>query len=128
MSSAESVVRDFLGAFDSTDSAKNRAIFEESITDDCQWANTGFPTAEGKEACLATWDGFFTPGGLAGMRVQWVACAVNGDTVVTERVDHLLAGDGSVALSIPVAGTLVARDGKIAAWRDYWDPRPALGG
>jgi limonene-1,2-epoxide hydrolase len=44
--------------------------------------------------------------------------------VVTERVDHLLNPAGEVLASIPLAGTLVVRDAKIAVWRDYFDPRP----
>ena len=58
MSNAEQVVRDFFGRLEVTDFEKGRLAFGEMITDDCSWANTGFPTAQGKDACLATWDGF----------------------------------------------------------------------
>ena len=128
MSNAEQVVRDLLTALEGTDYDKNRLAFGEALTDDCEWANTGFPTAEGKEACLGLFDAFNKMAGFAGLTVDWVACAANGDTVVTERIDHLHNAAGERLLSIPLAGTLVVRDGKIAAWRDYFDPRPLLGG
>ena len=44
---------------------------------------------------------------------------VLGNTVLTERVDvfHLPKG----TIDLPVMGTFEVRDGKIAAWRDYFD-------
>ena len=129
MSNAEQVVRQFFDRVSGTDFDKNRALFAESITEDCEWANTGFPTAQGREACLATWDAFHQGSGFTGLTVDWIAAATaeDGVTVLTERVDHLHDANGKNLLSIPLAGTLVVRDQKIAAWRDYWDPRPALG-
>ncbi len=41
------------------------------------------------------------------------------NTVLTERIDRFQMGERSVAL--PVMGTFEIRDGKIAAWRDYFD-------
>src|SRR5437899_2144858 len=43
----------------------------------------------------------------------------DGDVVLTERVDNFLVGDTRV--SVPCMGIFQVRDGKIAAWRDYWD-------
>jgi limonene-1,2-epoxide hydrolase len=48
-----------------------------------------------------------------------LAVASRGNVVFTERVDHFTVGDRKVAL--PVAGVFEVRDGKIAAWRDYFD-------
>ena len=45
--------------------------------------------------------------------------AESGDIVFTERVDRFQMGDKKVEL--PVAGVFEVRDGKIAAWRDYFD-------
>ena len=39
--------------------------------------------------------------------------------VLTERVDTITVGDRVGAL--PVMGTFEVRDGKICAWRDYFD-------
>jgi len=43
----------------------------------------------------------------------------DGDVVMTERVDHFLVGNERI--SVPCMGTFELRNGKIAAWRDYWD-------
>jgi limonene-1,2-epoxide hydrolase len=42
-----------------------------------------------------------------------------GDIVMTERVDNFLVGETRVA--VPCMGIFELHDGKIAAWRDYWD-------
>ena len=43
----------------------------------------------------------------------------DGNVVMTERVDHFLVGDNRI--SVPCMGVFELRNGKIAAWRDYWD-------
>ena len=40
--------------------------------------------------------------------------------VLTERVDNFVMGDGK-PLSLPVMGTFEVEQGKIVAWRDYFD-------
>jgi limonene-1,2-epoxide hydrolase len=40
-------------------------------------------------------------------------------TVLTERVDRFVFGETPVA--VPVMGAFEIRDGKISAWRDYFD-------
>jgi len=45
---------------------------------------------------------------------------VTGNTVLTERIDRFTIGGKRVEL--PVMGAFeVASDGKICAWRDYFD-------
>ena len=49
------------------------------------------------------------------------AIAANGSTVLTERVDTFLYPGGK-RIDLPVMGTFeVDGDGKISAWRDYFD-------
>lgn len=127
MSNPEDVVFEFFKRIETGDFGQSRQAFEDALTDDCSWANTGFPTAEGKDACLATWDAFNKGFGITGIRVETLHWASRGNVVVTERIDHLLGADGGVIASAPLAGTLEVRDGKISAWRDYFDPRPFLG-
>jgi limonene-1,2-epoxide hydrolase len=43
----------------------------------------------------------------------------DGNVVLTERVDVFVMPNGKVEL--PVMGAFEVRDGKIAAWRDYFD-------
>jgi limonene-1,2-epoxide hydrolase len=45
--------------------------------------------------------------------------AADGDVVLTERIDTFEMGGKDVVL--PVMGVFEVRDGKIAAWRDYFD-------
>ena len=42
-----------------------------------------------------------------------------GNVVLNERVDRVTMGGKEIAL--PFAGLFEIRDGKIAAWRDYFD-------
>src|SRR5437899_2311519 len=48
-----------------------------------------------------------------------LAIASRGSLVFTERIDRFAMNGRQVAL--PVAGVFDIRDGKIAAWRDYFD-------
>lgn len=124
MSDAEAIVRAY---FDSSATSGNLiAAMDKYCAPDLVWANTGLPTAEGLDACKGFMSMFIDKFGLDSMRVEWVAVASAGGTVVTERIDHLNAKDGSTIASLPVAGTFEVRDGQIAAWRDYFDPRPFL--
>lgn len=45
--------------------------------------------------------------------------ASKGGYVFTERIDRLKAGDK--LFDLPVSGTLQVVNGKIVAWRDYFD-------
>ena len=51
---------------------------------------------------------------------------IEGDLVMNERVDTVVQGDRTIAL--PVMGVFELRDGKIAAWRDYFDLQTFTGG
>ncbi len=48
-----------------------------------------------------------------------------GNLVMNERTDTMTIGDKSVVL--PVAGVFEVADGKIVAWRDYFDMTQFLG-
>jgi limonene-1,2-epoxide hydrolase len=43
----------------------------------------------------------------------------DGPVVLTERTDVFVLPN--VTIELPVMGTFEVRDGKIAAWRDYFD-------
>ena len=110
---AEQVVRDFCDAFDGRDAESLRPYF----TDDVVYHNIPVDPAVGLEATLAFLDGFF--GMFSGTTVDIVHLAVRDDVVLTERVDTLTLGEHTAAL--PVMGTFELRDGRISAWRDYFD-------
>jgi limonene-1,2-epoxide hydrolase len=57
--------------------------------------------------------------GPGAVEFKILALAASDDVVFTERVDRLSMGGRPVEL--PVAGVFELRDGKIVAWRDYFD-------
>jgi limonene-1,2-epoxide hydrolase len=65
----------------------------------------------------ATLDMFVTPS--EDIEFEVLGIASSGDLVFTERIDRFRMMGKTVAL--PVAGVFQVRDGKIAAWRDYFD-------
>jgi limonene-1,2-epoxide hydrolase len=72
---------------------------------------------EGKAAAMA----FIT--GMQPESVSWevIAIAENADgLVLTERVDNFVMAGGK-KLSLPVMGTFEFTEGRISAWRDYFD-------
>lgn len=54
-------------------------------------------------------------------KTEWEVLHIvgKGDVVMAERVDRTTVGDKQVDL--PCCGVFEMRDGKIAAWRDYFD-------
>lgn len=56
-------------------------------------------------------------GGTVSVEIQNVVG--NGRVVMVERVDHLVSSERSVA--VPMAGVFEVEDGRILAWRDYFD-------
>lgn len=61
--------------------------------------------------------------GFNSLDVEFRNVAVAGDVVFTERVDWLVRSDGSRVGPWPVVGVTEFRDGKISAWREYFDSR-----
>ena len=53
------------------------------------------------------------------MVIETLHLAVRDNLVLTERVDTFTVGQ--VVASLPVMGIFEIRDGKISAWRDYFD-------
>ncbi|MGQ0620377.1 MAG: limonene-1,2-epoxide hydrolase family protein [Panacagrimonas sp.] len=99
---------------------------ETYCADDCKWENTGLPTAPNKAVMLQMMRGFIEGYQLHALVIDVVALGVSGETVLTERVDHMDTADGRRLLSFPLAGTFTVRGGKIVRWSDYFDPRPLL--
>ena len=109
----EHVVRTFCDAFDGRDAEALRPYF----TDDVVYHNIPLDPAVGIEATIAFIDGFF--GMCESMTIETVHLAVRGDVVLTERVDTFTIGE--VVAPLLVMGAFEVRDGKISAWRDYFD-------
>ena len=110
---AERVVRDLCNAFAKHDAQALREFF----TDDVVYHNIPMEPAVGIDATIAFIDGFF--GMCESMVIETTHLAVRDNVVLTERVDTFTVGD--VVAPLPVMGTFEIRDGRISAWRDYFD-------
>lgn len=95
---------------------KDWDAIEAAFTDDVVYHNIPMEALEGKAAASA---------GIRAMQpesVDWqvLNIAENGNVVLTERLDNFVMADGK-QISVPVMGTMEIEDGKIRAWRDYFD-------
>ena len=113
MSENEELVRSFCTAWSRRDVDELLAFF----TDDAVYHNIPMAPVQGHEGIRAVME-FFVPGSQ-NIDFEVLAMASNGGTVFTERVDRFEMNGKKVEL--PVAGVFEVRDGKIAAWRDYFD-------
>ncbi|HEV8297129.1 MAG TPA: limonene-1,2-epoxide hydrolase family protein [Acidimicrobiales bacterium] len=87
------------------------------FTDDAVYHNIPMEPAVGKPAIRQFLDGM--NGMISAIRFEVHRQIADGSVVMNERTDHITMGDRAVAL--PVVGVFEIRDGKIAAWRDYFD-------
>ncbi len=106
-------VRRFCEAFGRRDAEEILSFF----TEDAVYHNMPLPPVKGKAAIRTVLDMFLKPA----QHVEFVMLnlAAAGNTVFTERLDKFILGARTVEL--PVAGVFEVKDGKIAAWRDYFD-------
>jgi limonene-1,2-epoxide hydrolase len=85
---------------------------------DAVYQNVGMAASVGSDAIVADLANQFTMFPQT-YRFEIKHLAVNGDVVLTERVDYL-EGPG-MKMALPVMGTFVVKDGRIARWTDYFD-------
>ena len=87
------------------------------FTPDAVYHNIPMAPVQGVDGIRATLESFMSPE----TKVEFVVKqqAVNGNVVLNERDDVFTTGDK--VISLPVMGTFEVVDGKIAAWRDYFD-------
>ena len=113
MASAEQVVRDFCAAASTRDPEALRSFF----SDDIVYHNIPMDPAEGIEATMAVLNMFVTI--CEGLEFELHHVASDGATVLTERTDTFTINGRTAPL--PVMGAFHVVDGKITAWRDYFD-------
>jgi limonene-1,2-epoxide hydrolase len=85
------------------------------------WENVGLARTTGPDEAIALNAQLGAAMGLATIRVDNLAVAVTGNKVLTERIDHMVNAAGETTYSAPVMGIFEIENGKIAAWRDYFD-------
>jgi limonene-1,2-epoxide hydrolase len=110
---AEQVVRDLCEAVGKHDAEALRQFF----TDDVVYHNIPMDPAVGIDAAIAVIDGFFAMS--ESLKIENLNVAARDNVVLTERIDTFTMG--KIVAPLPVMGTFEIRDGKISAWRDYFD-------
>lgn len=109
----EQIVRDFMETWSTLDVDQIADFFAE----DGVYHNMPIAPVAGKAqvrgfiaAFIKTW---------SATRWEIVSLVSAGPVVIAERIDRTRIGDKSVDL--PCCGVFELRDGKIQAWRDYFD-------
>lgn len=87
------------------------------MTDDAVYHNIPFRPSVGRAAFMKEFQDILDQFGQPRFEIQ--RAAAEGNLVFNERIDHLTIKGNDFAL--PVVGVFEVRDGKIAAWRDYFD-------
>jgi limonene-1,2-epoxide hydrolase len=113
MSEPIDLVRQFCDAWGDGDLDAIVAYF----SDDAVYHNIPLAPVVGPEQIRATIEGF--SGGVEKIEFRVDAIAADGGTVLTERHDIFTFANG--VIDLPVMGTFEVADGKITAWRDYFD-------
>ena len=113
MSDDNAVVLELIDAFNSIDLDRVVACFADGAI----YHNIPMQAVTGPEAIRQTLNGFMG----SASEVQWdlLHIASSAGVVLTERVDKFKINDTWIEL--PVMGTFEVADGKITAWRDYFD-------
>ncbi|MFZ0706424.1 MAG: limonene-1,2-epoxide hydrolase family protein [Candidatus Korobacteraceae bacterium] len=107
------IIRDFIDACVRADVDEFMSYF----TEDAVWWNAPWKEISGRTAI-----GQALQKGKEQMKaLPWEVrhIVADGNIVMTERVDNFEVQGKRV--SVPCMGIFELRDGKIAAWRDYWD-------
>jgi limonene-1,2-epoxide hydrolase len=109
----QQLVEEFCAAWKARDVDAILGYFAE----DAVYHNIPLEPAVGLEAIRGVLEMFVPPADEIEFTIHLIMSA--GDAVFTERTDRFVMGGKTIEL--PVAGVFELRDGKIAAWRDYFD-------
>jgi limonene-1,2-epoxide hydrolase len=118
-STSEAKIRSLLDAWGDGNDAVSAQV-REHFAPDATWEQPGLPTTKGPDEAVDLIKGMDGMG-IAAIKVDYVKTSGTDDVVFTERVDHVVMTDGTTSMSIKVVGVTEFRDGKISAWREYFD-------
>lgn len=108
---------DLVRRFCETFAGRDTDALLEFFTEDAVYHNMPMQPVQGKAAIRPVLEMFLKPAEKVAFEILTIAEA--GDVVLTERIDRFVIGGKSVDL--PLCGVFEVNDGKIAAWRDYFD-------
>lgn len=109
----EEFIRAFIAAWPTGDASGLGRFFGE----DAVYHNGPLAPVRGWQAIVDNLAGLMALGGEVG--IDMVNTVSEGPIVMTERIDHFRTADTTV--SLPVMGILEVHEGRITAWRDYFD-------
>ena len=113
MATPVETVSQFCDQIAAGDAAKAADFF----SDDAVYHNIPLDPVNGRDAIRDTIGMFL---GMADkVWFETLHVVAEGPLVMTERIDHFTQGDRDITL--PVMGAFEVSDGKITAWRDYFD-------
>ena len=114
MTNPETLVREFCDAW----SKKDADLLADHFTEDGVYHNMPMQPLKGRETIRGFIAGFLSGVDTAEFRI--LHQVATGNVVMNERLDVFRTLEGKEG-GFPVAGIFEIRDGKIAAWRDYFD-------
>ena len=114
---ADASPQEIVEAFCASVEALDLDVVVGFLAEDCVYHNIPMDPVVGHDAIRVFLESFTT--GLSSLQFEMLHVAASGHTVLTERVDHFVSPERTI--SLPVMGTFEVKDGKIAAWRDYFD-------
>ena len=107
------IIRDFVAAWSRLDPAELAGFF----ADEGVYHNMPAGPVQGRENIQQMIAGFIAPWPATDWEILHLVA--DGDVVIVERLDKTKAGEKGVDL--PCTGVFERQDGKIKAWRDYFD-------
>jgi len=109
----EKLVRELFDAWSKLDAG----LIVSYFADDGIWHNMMIDPIQGHKALLPVIESWVSKWTLN--QVEVTTMLVDGDLVVTERIDRIDIGDDSA--TVPITGFFVIQNGKVKIWRDYFD-------
>lgn len=119
MSKNQQIVLNFIQACNAHDIDK--AL--EFLDDECLYHNIPIEPVTGIDAIRGVLDPMFAVSSKVDWKIHNIAETATGN-VLTERTDCFLVKEKWV--EVPVMGIFELRDGKITAWRDYFDANQVI--
>lgn len=113
MANSEQVVNDFIAAWGRMNADELLKFF----ADDAVYHNIPMRPATGKDSIRKVINSLLK--GVTAIRFEVHHQAASGNVVMNERTDYTEMG--AKKMSLPVSGVFEIENGKIKAWRDYFD-------
>ena len=115
MSKAIELVERFLKTLESRDLDR----LGDLVTEDIVYENPPSPAHHGRQAMVDFLAFNYKRMTRSSCEIHHWAESPSGDVVMNERTEYMHFGDKQAGATF--MGVFELRDGKISAWRDYWD-------